>query len=62
MVLGAILALTEPVSMRAGRDFETKIVVKVNAPDVLRRELAAKRWKGEHIAMGTATATLGLAA
>jgi DNA repair photolyase len=29
--------------------------VKVNAPDVLRRELAAKRWKGEHIAMGTNT-------
>ena len=37
------------LDMDAGRDFETKIVVKVNAPDVLRRELAAKRWKGEHI-------------
>jgi hypothetical protein len=37
--------------MDAGRDFETKIVVKVNAPDVLRRELAAPRWNGEHIAM-----------
>jgi DNA repair photolyase len=43
------------LDMNAGRDFETKIVVKVNAPEVLRRELAAKRWKGEHIAMGTAT-------
>ena len=43
------------LDMGAGRDFETKIVVKVNAPDVLRRELAAKRWKGEHIAMGTNT-------
>jgi DNA repair photolyase len=43
------------LDMNAGRDFETKIVVKVNAPDVLRRELAAKRWKGEHIAMGTGT-------
>ena len=43
------------LDMDAGRDFETKIVVKVNAPDVLRRELAAPRWKGEHIAMGTAT-------
>jgi DNA repair photolyase len=41
--------------MDAGRDFETKIVVKVNAPEVLRRELAARRWKGEHIAMGTGT-------
>ena len=43
------------LDMNAGLDFETKIVVKVNAPDVLRRELAAKRWKGEHIAMGTGT-------
>ena len=30
------------LDMDAGRDFETKIVVKVNAPDVLRRELAAR--------------------
>ncbi len=43
------------LDMNAGRDFETKIVVKVNAPDVLRRQLAAKRWKGEGIAMGTNT-------
>ena len=43
------------LDMNAGRDFETKVVVKVNAPQVLRRELAAKRWKGEHIAMGTGT-------
>ena len=43
------------LDMSAGRDWETKIVVKVNAPDLLKRELASKRWKGEHIAMGTAT-------
>jgi DNA repair photolyase len=43
------------MDMNAGRDFETKILVKVNAPDVLRRQLARKTWKGEHIAMGTAT-------
>jgi len=43
------------LDMSAGRDFETKIVVKVNAPDVLRRQLAAKRWKGDGIAMGTNT-------
>jgi DNA repair photolyase len=43
------------LDMNAGRDFESKIVLKVNAPEVLRRELAAKRWKGEHIAMGTNT-------
>ena len=43
------------MDMNAGRDFETKIVVKVNAPEKLHFELAAKRWKGEPIAMGTAT-------
>jgi DNA repair photolyase len=43
------------LDMNAGRDFETKIVVKVNAPEVLRRQLAARRWKGEGIAMGTNT-------
>ena len=43
------------LDMGAGRDFETKIVVKVNAPEVLRRQLAAPRWKGELIAMGTGT-------
>ena len=43
------------MDMNAGRDFETKIVVKVNAPELLSRQLASKRWKGEHIAMGTAT-------
>jgi len=36
-----------------GEDFDTKIVVKVNAPELLRKELAAPRWQGEHIAMGT---------
>jgi len=43
------------LDMNAGRDFETKIVVKVNAPQVLRRQLGSKSWKGEHIAMGTGT-------
>jgi len=43
------------LNMDPGRDFETKIVVKVNAPQVLRRELAAPRWNGDHVAMGTAT-------
>jgi DNA repair photolyase len=43
------------MDMNAGRDFETKIVVKVNAPQVLRRQLGGKAWKGEHIAMGTGT-------
>ncbi len=39
----------------AGRDFERKIVVKVNAPEVLRRELRRKSWAGAHVAMGTNT-------
>jgi DNA repair photolyase len=39
----------------AGRDFERKIVVKVNAPEVLRRELRRKSWRGAHVAMGTNT-------
>ncbi len=37
----------------AGRDFDSQIVVKVNAPALVRKELAAPRWQGEHIAMGT---------
>jgi DNA repair photolyase len=39
----------------AGRDFEREIVVKVNAPEVLRAELSRPRWKHEHVAMGTNT-------
>jgi DNA repair photolyase len=39
----------------AGRDFEREIVVKVNAPEVLRAELARPSWTHEHIALGTNT-------
>jgi DNA repair photolyase len=39
----------------AGRDFEREIVVKVNAPEVLRSELARPSWKREHVALGTNT-------
>jgi DNA repair photolyase len=38
-----------------GRDFEREIVVKVNAPEVLRVELARPSWKREHVALGTNT-------
>ncbi len=38
-----------------GRDFEREIVVKVNAPEVLRVELARRSWKREHVALGTNT-------
>jgi DNA repair photolyase len=39
----------------AGRDFEREIVVKVNAPEVLARELARPSWTREHVALGTNT-------
>lgn len=43
------------LDLDAGRDFDSKIVVKVNAGKLLRRELAHPRWCGESIAMGTNT-------
>jgi DNA repair photolyase len=39
----------------ARADFEREIVVKVNAPEVLRSELARPSWQGEHVALGTNT-------
>ncbi|MEU0843148.1 Rv2578c family radical SAM protein [Streptomyces sp. NPDC005962] len=41
------------LDLDTGHDFDSQVVVKVNAPELLRRELAAPRWRGEHIAMGT---------
>jgi DNA repair photolyase len=41
------------LDLDAGHDFDSKIVVKVNAPERVRAELAAPSWAGEHIAMGT---------
>ncbi|GKQ39431.1 radical SAM protein [Streptomyces sp. A012304] len=41
------------LDLDTGIGFDTQIVVKVNAPEVLRRQLASPRWHGEHIAMGT---------
>ena len=43
------------LDFNAGRDFEREIVVKVNAPELLRNELARPSWKGEHVALGTNT-------
>jgi DNA repair photolyase len=43
------------LDFNAGRDFEREIVVKVNAPEVLRVELARPSWKHEHVALGTNT-------
>jgi len=41
------------LDLDAGHDFDTQIVVKINAPELLRRELRSARWTGDHIAMGT---------
>ena len=41
--------------MDAGRDFEQRIFAKVNAPRVLRQELKRLSWRGESIAIGTAS-------
>ncbi|HEX7745123.1 MAG TPA: Rv2578c family radical SAM protein [Micromonosporaceae bacterium] len=41
------------LDLDTGLDFDRKVVVKVNAGELLRRELAAPKWQGAHIAMGT---------
>ena len=37
-----------------GRQFDTRIIVKINAPEVLRKELKRAGWRRELIALGTA--------
>ncbi len=39
----------------AGRDFDTQVVVKLNAPEVLAAQLRRPGWRREHVAMGTNT-------
>ncbi|MFI7608623.1 intein-containing Rv2578c family radical SAM protein [Micromonospora sp. NPDC049366] len=41
------------LDLDAGADFDRKVIVKVNAGELVRRELAAPRWRGAHVAMGT---------
>jgi DNA repair photolyase len=43
------------LDLDAGRDFDTQVVVKTNAGQVLRKQLAAPSWQREHVAMGTNT-------
>lgn len=45
----------EYLNLDSGRDFDRRIVVKVNAAERLDAELGAPRWTGEAIAMGTNT-------
>ncbi len=41
--------------MNAGKDFDQRVFAKVNAPEVLRQELRRPSWRGETIAIGTAS-------
>ena len=41
------------LELDTGADFDTKVVVKVNAPELVRKKMASPAWSGEHIAMGT---------
>jgi DNA repair photolyase len=43
------------LGLDAGRDFEREIVVKINAPEVLRIELGRRSWKRDLVAIGTNT-------
>ncbi len=43
------------LDLDAGDDFDRQVVVKINAPDVVAREVRSPRWGREHVAMGTNT-------
>jgi DNA repair photolyase len=45
----------EYMGFSAGLDFESRILVKQNAPELLRKELSSLRWKPQVLAMGVAT-------
>lgn len=45
----------EYLGFSAGLDFESKIVVKVRAPDLLRKELGSPKWKPETVALSGVT-------
>jgi DNA repair photolyase len=41
------------LDLDSGHDFDSRIIVKVNAPELLRKELGAASWQGHALAMGT---------
>ncbi len=45
----------EYLGFSSGLDFETKIMVKEDAPDLLRKELSSARWKPQVVAMARVT-------
>jgi DNA repair photolyase len=45
----------EYLGLSAGLDFETKVLVKEDAPELLRKELSSRRWKPEVLSMSGVT-------
>src|ERR1700680_943144 len=45
----------EYLGLDAGAEFQEVIFAKVNAPEVVRRELNRRAWRGETVVIGTAT-------
>src|SRR5512135_1822015 len=45
----------EYLGFSAGLDFESRIIVKENAPELLRRELSSPKWKPQELAMSGVT-------
>ena len=45
----------EYLGLSAGLDFETKILVKENAPEILKTELGRRSWQGDALAMSGVT-------
>jgi DNA repair photolyase len=43
------------LGFNANEEFETKILVKTNIPEILRQELRKPSWRRERVAIGTAT-------
>jgi DNA repair photolyase len=43
------------LDLDSGHDFDTQVIVKVNAVEVLTSQLRARTWQREHVAMGTNT-------
>ncbi|MFI8962251.1 Rv2578c family radical SAM protein [Streptomyces sp. NPDC053493] len=41
------------LDLDTGIGFDSQIVVKVNAPELLRKQLSSRSWQGAHVAMGT---------
>ncbi|MFQ5960249.1 MAG: PA0069 family radical SAM protein [Candidatus Methylomirabilales bacterium] len=56
---GCIYCFARPthefLGFSAGLDFETKILVKEDAPELLRRELSSRRWKPQVVAVSGVT-------